>query len=307
MTVSVIIPCYNVADYVPECLASVYAQTYSDLEVICVDNRSSDDTLGTLQHLQATHYPDLVVLEEERPGAPHARNSGLEVTSGAWVQFLDADDLLLPDKIERQVSIATEKTGFVAGGYIRRAADGSERVSRPEENPWKGVFATRLGITSANLFKRSSLQGVGGWRTTLTSSQEYDLMFRLLRAGAVPAIDLEPLTVKRARPAGQISQQDGTKTWGQYVELRIEMMQYLREHQPDEWRAHESFYLQQFFDALRALANHDLRRAAAYANTYLPPDFRPSPSGATTERYLQAYRWLGFRGAEIVKRIVSPA
>ena len=305
MTVSVVIPCYNVAAYVPECLASVYAQTYDDLEVICVDNCSTDRTLATLKELQETLYRDLIVLTEDRAGAPHARNAGLERSSGAWVQFLDADDLLLPEKLEQQLAVVDETTGFVAGAYIKRGVNGSERVARPEEHLWKGVFATRLGITSANLFNRSAVEAVGGWGAALQSSQEYDLMYRLLQAGAQALVADTPLTVVRQRPAGQISQRDGAAKWAQYVNLRIDMMRYLQRAVPSVWAAHESFFLQQLFDALRALAAHDLPRASKLARAHLPPQFTPQPSGATTPRYLQVYRLLGFRGAERVKQLMQ--
>ena len=62
--VSVIIPCYNVEEYIEECLFSVFNQTYSKLEVICVDNNSSDSTMAILTQLKALKYPDLVISTE---------------------------------------------------------------------------------------------------------------------------------------------------------------------------------------------------------------------------------------------------
>ena len=100
--VSVIIPCYNVAPYLKECLDSVLAQTYEPLEIVCVDNNSSDNTKEVLDQLRDSH--NLIIDEEKNPGACAARNKGLAVCKGEWVQFLDADDLLLADKIETQIN-----------------------------------------------------------------------------------------------------------------------------------------------------------------------------------------------------------
>src|SRR5690606_32136288 len=94
--VSVVVPCYNVEGFVRRAVESAAAQTHRPLEIICVDDGSTDGTLGVLRELEAEH-PGLVrVLAGPNGGAPAARNRGLKEARGEYVQFLDADDELAP-------------------------------------------------------------------------------------------------------------------------------------------------------------------------------------------------------------------
>ena len=79
-------------------------QTWLDLELICVDNNSSDATLDILR-TRLTEVPNAMVLSEKKKGASAARNRGLKEASGNWIQFLDADDFLMPHKISTQVEL----------------------------------------------------------------------------------------------------------------------------------------------------------------------------------------------------------
>jgi glycosyltransferase involved in cell wall biosynthesis len=119
MLISVIIPCYNVEAFISECVDSVLNQTYQEIEIICIDNNSSDNTWQTLIQLKNI-FPHLIIDKEIKAGACAARNKGLNIANGYWVQFLDADDLLLPKKIEHQVELlkCNSNIAFVAGSFI---------------------------------------------------------------------------------------------------------------------------------------------------------------------------------------------
>jgi glycosyltransferase involved in cell wall biosynthesis len=95
--VSVIICAYNTADYLVECLDSVFAQTYPGYEVIVVNDGSTDDTQNILEDY-AARFPDkMTVLKQENLGPSAARNRGLDMARGEYVAFVDSDDTLLPD------------------------------------------------------------------------------------------------------------------------------------------------------------------------------------------------------------------
>src|ERR1700716_3420210 len=94
--VSVIIPCRNAAAWLADSIESCLGQTWSDLEVIVVDNGSTDGSLALARSYQ---LQSIKVLECARRGASAARNAGLEQARGAFIQFLDADDVLHPDKV----------------------------------------------------------------------------------------------------------------------------------------------------------------------------------------------------------------
>lgn len=303
MLVSIIIPCYNVQKYITECLDSVYSQIYSNIEVICIDNNSTDHTLQTIEKLKEKH-PDLILLSEPKPGASAARNRGLLHAKGDWIQFLDADDLLMPNKIVHQVGFLSSNNKsipFIASPSFKQNTKGEKRIHLTESNPWKGVFSTNLGITSANLFFREALEKVGAWDTEIKSSQEYDLMFRLLKKFDPPIIDSEPLTIIRERESGQISQRNPKEKWKQYLELRIEMIVYLKEHQKEEWKNNYEYYLNKFFSKLRLYAREDLTGALIIFKKIFPLNFIPQKSIYVSNLYIVLFRVLGFEYIEKIR------
>lgn len=117
--VSVIIPSYNRERYLPDAVRSVFQQTYPALECIVIDDGSTDHTSSVLQRL-LTQYPSLRVARKRNGGPSSARNLGLRLCSGSLVSFLDADDILLPDKLERQVNFLYNHpdVGIVYGDYL---------------------------------------------------------------------------------------------------------------------------------------------------------------------------------------------
>lgn len=197
--VSIIIPCYNCESFVEKAVNSVLNQTFTDWELILVNNNSTDQTLLELNRLQALHPEKIRVLTATKKGGSAARNKGLLDASGTWIQFLDADDELLPPKIEHQLKLIQEKSADVVIGnsYIRAIRDGIVvETTRPlAYEVWTGLIRSNLGITSANLWRKEKLHAVGGWDEDLTSSQEYDLLFRLLKTEAEICIDRELFTI----------------------------------------------------------------------------------------------------------------
>lgn len=110
--VSVIIPAYNAAQTIVETLDSVFAQTYKNLEVIVVNDGSTDDTLAVLEN-----YPNSInVLSTENKGVSHARSLGFKHSKGGFIQYLDADDLLISEKIEIQLQALLVQNADVAYG-----------------------------------------------------------------------------------------------------------------------------------------------------------------------------------------------
>ena len=106
--VSVIIPAHKSAGFIHETLDSVKRQTWPELEVFVIDDGSVDETLSIARTFESEHFH---VIEQKNSGACVARNRGLELGKGKYIQFLDADDLLSPDKIERQVELLEKFPG----------------------------------------------------------------------------------------------------------------------------------------------------------------------------------------------------
>ena len=181
---TVIIPCFNVEDYIKECLDSVVQQEGSVHHTYVVDNNSTDSTWIKVREWQTANPSiPLTLLSEEKPGAPAARNKPLHLVKTKWIQFLDADDLLLPGKIEEQID-QFPTVDVICAATKHLATDGSERTALPLRETPLALIKGSAGITSSNLFSTSAVVAVNGWDTALKSSQEYDLMFRLWKTGA---------------------------------------------------------------------------------------------------------------------------
>jgi glycosyltransferase involved in cell wall biosynthesis len=128
-TVSVVVPCYNGADYLEECLRSAVAQTHPPLEVIVVDDGSTDGSAALATALGAP----IRVIRQENSGESVARNRAIDEARGEWVAFLDADDVWRPTKLERQVAVASRETVAVHTNYFHFGGD--ERVMDVSTTP----------------------------------------------------------------------------------------------------------------------------------------------------------------------------
>ena len=100
--VSVILPVYNVSDYLRQCMDSIVGQTLKDIEIICVDDGSTDDSLAILKEYEAKDQR-VKVIQQANAGAGAARNKGLEIATGEYLSFLDSDDFFEPDMLEKAI------------------------------------------------------------------------------------------------------------------------------------------------------------------------------------------------------------
>lgn len=116
--ISIIIPIYNVEKYLPKCLDSVISQTYTNIEIILVNDGSTDSS-GSICDDYALKDSRIIVVHKENGGVSSARNMGLAKAEGEWVLFVDADDILPDDALEYYARIVKdEDVGMVLGGYI---------------------------------------------------------------------------------------------------------------------------------------------------------------------------------------------
>lgn len=111
--VSVVIPTYNRAVPLIRAVKSVLTQAYADIEVIVVDDGSTDDTVTAIENLQREYGSRLKYIYQTNRGVSSARNKGLDYVSGEYISFLDSDDCIYPNKIERQMAFLTEQTADV--------------------------------------------------------------------------------------------------------------------------------------------------------------------------------------------------
>jgi glycosyltransferase involved in cell wall biosynthesis len=306
--ISIVIPCFNVENYIEEALASAFGQNWADTEVICIDNSSTDRTWSRLLQAQK-RYRTLRIEKETSHGAPAARNHGFSISSGDWIQFLDADDLLMPEKLVHQAELIskTPDAAFVAGAYRKRPLLGNESIVKPlPDDPLKALFTTDLGITSSNLWNREYLEAVGGWNVELESSQEADLMFRILKRSEKVIFDPEPLTIVREREAGQITNRDPVKKWCQYIEVRLQILQWLRTDRPGYLQKNRCFFDDSLFSLIRILAEYDLQKAEEFYDRHLGKTYIPTSRQTHSGKpYLVLQKLFGFRKAEQIRKFIE--
>lgn len=185
VTVSVIIPLYNAEDTIAAAIQSVRRQTYPDLELIVVDDGSTDSSLATAQGIDE---PRLRVYSFGNAGASAARNRGIAHAKGAFIAFLDADDLWSPDKLADQVKALEEHPQAALAyswcDYINAAGQvvcSGKRSIAGADTYAKLLVANFLENGSTPLIRRQALEQVGYFDESLQGCQDLDLYLRLAR------------------------------------------------------------------------------------------------------------------------------
>jgi GT2 family glycosyltransferase len=194
--VSVIVPAFNAAATIEETLFSALGQSLRDIEVIVVDDGSTDATPQIAARLAAAD-PRLRLVRQENRGVSAARNAALALARGRFVAPLDADDLWHPRKLEKQVAAALAPgpaPGFVYCFF--RGIDGSGHVLAPSEALalegsiyFRHVYKNVVGTGSGALFLRAAVLEAGGYEESLSWAEDYMLQLRIARrrpVGVVP-------------------------------------------------------------------------------------------------------------------------
>lgn len=157
-----------------------------------------------LYHIKK-NFRKIRLLFEKLQGAAYARNKGLKNCSGQWVQFLDADDILKPQKIELNISILNNvNIDFIVGSWEHLKLDGSITKNPATSGDLiKAIFLGKnCGNTCANLWKKESLLSVGGF-SNIPDCHDPDLMLKLILKNKIYVSDERYLTLVRLRPEGK--------------------------------------------------------------------------------------------------------
>lgn len=204
--VSVIIPCYNCEKYLDETLQSLFSQTYENYEVIVVDDGSASDAVAKI----CQKYKDkLKYLRQKNQGQAAAKNTGIHNSKGGYLAFLDADDIWLPEKLEKQVSYYEElkkegrDVGLIYTGiqYIAESGDETNKVLyRTSGNNYaKLKFLDFIGTPSSVIIEKSVLRETGIFDEKMAHRDDYDLWLRIAKKYEIYSLD-EFLTKHRNTP-----------------------------------------------------------------------------------------------------------
>ena len=214
-SISVVIPCYNAAPYLAATLDSVLAQDVAGLDVIVVDDGSSDGSAA----LVANNYPQVRLLRQSNAGIAAARNSGIAAARGDWVAFIDADDIWLPGKLRAQLEQLQAKPdcrlSYTAWQDWPSQAAGpaphelaAVAASAADASRWDGasgwiypqLLLDCVVWTSTVLVQRTLLAEIGGFDTSLRVGEDYDLWLRASRVTPIARV-ARPYALYRQHPA----------------------------------------------------------------------------------------------------------
>jgi len=248
--VSVIIPTYNRAAYLQKALQSVKEQTYHTLEIIVIDDGSTDDTRKMLENYQGPlHY-----FYQENRGISAARNAGIKKAHGEYIAFLDSDDYWLPEKTAQQLALFSRhpEYGLVASQCASIRIDGSYREkNRPGKSGWvlKDLFKANFIRTSAAMVKKECLKNIGLFDEALKECEEYDFWLRIAARYPVGFIN-KPLAV-------YVDNQQGVSTdslTGRLYRLQVLEKKYLQEKIPAQ------LYTRRIADTCHYIGRHYIRK-----------------------------------------------
>jgi glycosyltransferase involved in cell wall biosynthesis len=234
--VSVVIPTRDRLEFLRRAVDSVLAQSEPDLELIVVDDASSDGTAAYLAQLGGADGRVRMVRNPHAKGGAGARNDGIRHSRGEWVAFLDDDDEWLPTKLERQLRALRGNAAAVACScsYTKHLhSRWAQAVVVPPRVSLQQLLAgNRLGGASMCVCSRRVLEEIGGFDAKLKSGQDLDLWVRLRERGEILACS-EPLVLLRVHSRPRISSNmqslyEGTRRF--YFKHRGLMNRGLRRH-----------------------------------------------------------------------------
>jgi hypothetical protein len=210
--VSTIIPVYNRPAQLREAVESVLAQDYRPIEIIIVDDGSTDDTLGVAQAL-AEQHPDIIrVTTQSKAGPGMARECGRQLVKGEFIQYLDSDDILLPGKLTAQVqALRLHPEADVSYGITwLRKADGT-LVKEPHKGTGKNIqtmfpafLVSRWWETATSLYRSSVCDMAGPW-TDLSLEEDWEYDCRIAALGGKLIWCPQPVSEHRDHMAGRLS------------------------------------------------------------------------------------------------------
>ncbi len=201
--VSVILPAYNCARYLSESISSALAQTFADLELLAIDDGSTDETRDAVSRF----LPDarVVYIRQDHLGLSSARNRGIEASRGDYIAFLDGDDLFLKDKIEKQVRALDRgraiDVSYTSERYFLAGAKNESLPSPYEKFSGDLLFFLKrsnfIHISTA-MVRRSSLDGIR-FDPLLKSHEDWDFFLRLAAKASRFSCIREELSLIRVR------------------------------------------------------------------------------------------------------------
>ena len=308
--VSVILPVFNRWQLCRRALESLAAQRHRPIEVIIVDDGSTDETQqqieSSLKDLGRLKIASRFVRQPNR-GAPSARNHGLSLAEGEFIQFLDSDNSLAPGKIEAQLAgLRAQKTEFAYGPWMHRRPGQSDVWQQVEplsadpevvlERHIRGWFCP----PTVYLWTREAVERVGDWDESLAADQDGDFTMRALLRGCKPCFIGSPTATFNAHPGDRISVGASIK----HLDSRLRVANKIRDELALDGRLERfRFALADRYYTIEELAVidcPDVRRQARTARRAICPSYGPRKASLRYEVFRELF---GLKAAQFAVRV----
>lgn len=306
--VSVLIPCYNAGRWIRETLESVLAQTWPNIEIIVVDDGSSDDSAAVIERFYSRRVK---LIKQQNAGAAAARNRAFNESSGEYIQYLDADDLLSPRKIELQLARLAVNPGCVATAqWARFNDDPAGAIFLPDET-WQDLEPVEWLIRSWQygggmlypalwLVPRQIMVKAGSWLPELSLNDDGEFFTRIVLASDKVLFCAGARTYYRSGISGSLSGLKSRKGWeSQFKVIDLCQGYLLAREDSDRTRRVCAMLWQRLAHAsypyYKSLADQALVRASQLHQVRLVPEGGPT--------FKLASRVLGWKTARLLQRL----
>ena len=300
--VTIGIPCFNSARWLREAVESALQQDWREKEVIVVDDGSTDESLEILREFGA----QITVVETPHRGSNFARNEILRRANGEWIQFLDADDFLLPQKISRQFSEANKGEGcdmIYSPALVDEAGKREESKLDLRADIYGQWIAWQLPQTGGCLWRKEALERLGAWNEKMPCCQEHELYLRALKADLSFCHSPSANAVYRIWSDTTLCRRDPRLV----VKVKTGLIDDLRAWMQSRslWTAqHNEIAARACFEMARTLARFDLAEARTYHRERKVAGLIQLGGPAAPSVYRLSYLLLGFFGAEKLARVL---
>ena len=313
--VSIVIPVYNKVSFIRETLDAALAQTYQEIEIVLVDDGSTDGSFDILKEYYGRNPDNIVLVDQENQGVSPATNKGIEVARGEYIQFLDADDLISSDKIEKQVNLLRDKGNLAMASCewvtFRDSPDNHQRwglniykdYAKPVEMLLDLYNHGEMMQPGVFLCSKELIAKAGRWNENLTINQDGEFFMRVLLQAELVLFEPEAKVYYRKPGATNVSQQKSHIASKSLLEsYRCYEREFLKKE--DSQRVRE------------ALAKNYLRFTYVTYPNY--PDLIKQaekefnkfkfthPVRIGGPKFQMMARWVGFKNAVRLKRLLPP-
>lgn len=213
--ISIVIPTYNQSEYLQEAVESVLNQTYKNIEIIIVDDGSTDNTLGVVRSFDNNK---IIYIQQKNKGASSARNTGIKKANGEYIAFLDSDDLWLKNKLRKQIDFIKEnpEIGLLGTGCYQMINIGKmiHKKIFPFENKilQKDLIKYNPFIQSSVMIRKNVFDDIGLYDEKFKESEDYDLWLRIAQKYKIANLP-EALITKRYYEKGLCLSKDSKQLY----------------------------------------------------------------------------------------------